>query len=324
MTATIKPSAKGDRARRRALRFSSMESLGFSDATSVWTDSETPLVEPEKGRHVAPMRAPETLADWAPEDFGRQLTGRDVRWHRIAAVVLVVGTLAGFGFWLYQRPEARDLASVGDVRDQARMLATAMPTLVEFNEGLTGDGDTTSGTAALFEVESVARTLFEASASLPDDQLDMRSTSSDAAGSAIDGLRLVGDAHSYRSAVLPYLTAPALETDPSLIELDQAARSFGEWQLRFDEMRTALPDGILPDVTRQVDVLSGDLTSIMGRYVDALRQDDGPAAVDVVADLRYRLTQIDSSLSAALGDIQRRVQVHIGEADRAIQALLAD
>jgi len=303
------------------MRFSSLESLGFSDAASVWSDS--PVLEPDspKGRHVAPPRKPETMADWRPEDFTKELTGGDVRWSLLVILTIVVAGLGGLGYWLYQRPAAEEEASIVTVRAQAEALRSAVPTLEQFNVDMLV-AEVTTGTSALFEVETIARTLFTASASLAERDTDLRSASTEAAGSAIDGIRLAGDAYSYRSAVIPLLTTPDLETDPSLIPLDEAARSFGAWQLGFDEVRTALPDAVLPEVTRQIDILSGDLTSIMGRYVDALRNDDASAARDVLSDLEYRLAQVGATLDTSLGDIQRRVAVRIGETQAALGQLL--
>ena len=303
------------------MRFTSLESLGFSHAASVWSDS--PIREPNspKGRHVALPRQPETMADWRPEEFTKELTGSDIRWSVVVMITVVVAGLGGLGYWLYQRPVAQEESSIVAVRAQAETLQSALPTLEQFN----GDmlvAEITTGTSALFEVETMARTLFNASASLALRETDLRSASTEAAGAAIDGTRLAGDAYSYRSAVIPLLTAPDLETDPSLIPLDEAARSFGTWQLGFDDVRTALPDAVLPEVTRQFDILSGDLTSIMGRYMDALRDDDASAARDVLSDLEYRLAQLGIALDTSLEDIQRRVAIRIGETRAALDLLL--
>ena len=303
------------------MRFSSLESLGFSDAASVWSDS--PIHEPEapKGRHLAPPRDPETMADWRPEDYTKELNGSDVRWSVVVIATVVVFGLAGLGYWLYQRPAAQEESSIVAVRAQAETLQSAIPALERFN----GDmlvAEATTGTSALFEVETIARTLFSASASLAQRETDLRSASTEAADAAIDGIRLAGDAYSYRSAVIPLLAAPDLETDPSLIPLDEAARSFGVWQLGFDEVRTALPDAVLPEVTSRLDILSGDLTSIMSRYMDALRDDNASAVRDVLSDLEYRLAEVGAALDTSLEDVQRRVAVRIDETRIALDSLL--
>jgi hypothetical protein len=319
MTATINPPENGRSSRRRPIRFMSMESLGFSDATTIWSDRPPPPAVP-RGRHLARPPEPAALADWKPEDVGHRLTGGNFRWGVTIGLLAVTGALAYFGIWLYQRPAAQAEISLAGLTTHATALQSALRTLEEFNNDLLGLDPATT-TAALFDIESRARALFDASGDLARDQTGLRAAATQAAGSAMDGLRLAGDAHSYRLAVFPILVAPELETDPALVELDEAARSFGAWQLKFDEVRTALPDGILPDVTARLDMLSGDLTSILGQYVDALREDDMSAAAAVLATLATRLTEVEETLSASLDEIQRRVEVRIEETRQALDRL---
>ncbi len=333
MTATIRPPERGSR-RRGPLRVTSLETLGFSDAVSVWSDTRpkipltpsAPTVEDgpvvRRGRHEAPAPPePDAVADWIPAEFGGRLSGSNIRWTLVAVIVALVVGAAGFGYWLHQRPGSLQDAAAIELTARAGALEQALPALEEFNSGLL-TADPITGTSSLFDVESEARALFEASGGLATSQSELRRAASEAAGSALDGVRLASETHSYRVAVLPILESPDLVTDRSLIELDEAARSFGDWQLSFDTVRTALPESVISDVTRRLDVLSTDLPSILTSYVDALREDDSAAARAVVSDLSTRLDEIGAALADAVEDIQTRVSLRIEETREALHHLL--
>lgn len=315
MTATIKPPPER-RSRRRAIRLSSMEILGFSDSASTWFDSpvETAPPTPHRGRHET------TVADLQPEDFGGRLDGSNIRWGVIAPAALILVAIAWFGYWLYQRPIAQQQASLSDVTAQAEELRATLPELQGFNDELLDPE--AAGDSSLAGVAATARSLFEASGGLGPTQDGIRAASSQASASALDAIGLATETRSYRAAVLPLLDTPGLETDPELIALDEAARRFGDWQLGFDEVLSALPDGVLSDVTEQLDTLSGDLATIMGDYVDALRTDDPTAAEAVLADLGLRLRAIEDELDGTTAEIQTRVDGRISEAIDALGRIL--
>ena len=325
MTATIKPPDRGSDSRRRPLRFSSLEILGFTDAESVWSDppidADTEEIEPSRGRHEVVAPQPDPFADWKPAEFGGRLAGSNVRWGMVVVLILSIVSLGGLALWLYQRPAVQEQTAIGEVSTQAGSLRSVLPLLEEFNQTLLED-TSEMGPSSLVEVESEARALFDASGTLSGSGTGARTAATQAASAALDGVRLASEARSYRAAVTPVLIAPELETDPELIQLDEAARSFGSWQLAFDEVRTALPEGFLPDVSQRLDVLSGDLAGIMGRYVDALREDDRSAAEDVLSSLSSRLSQVRSSLDESLERIQGRVTARIVETGDALDRLL--
>lgn len=329
MTATIKPPDRERNRLRHRLRFSSLETLGFSDANSVWSDSphvlSSPLrpqtLETRRGRHEALPPEPDPLSDWRPGEIGGRLTGSNIRWGIWITVALLMASVAGLGYWLAQRPAAQEQESLAQVIEHAFALESGLSTLEVFNSRLL-DEDPPAETARLFSVEGDARALFDVSGSLNTTETGLRSAALQAASSTVDGVRLVGEAHAFRAAVMPILTPPELETDPELIELDEAARSFGTWQLSLDQLRTALPEGVLTEVTQDLDILSGDLTSIMGDYVDALREDDQSGADMTLLDLSSRLANIRASLNESLEVIQERVSVRIAEAREAIDTVV--
>ena len=320
MTATIKRPDRRSAARRRHIRFSSLESLGFTDVASSWSDSPVSQPERPQGRHLAAPAKPEEVADWKPAEFGRRLTGSNIRWGMTTAILLFVGGLAALGLWLSERSAATALTARTDLTSQAEALETALPLLTEFNKGLI-NADTESGSETVDSVESVARSLFNASGSIA--QTDLRSAASQAASSALDGIRLARATDAYRSAVLPILDTPLLETDPELIALDEAARTFGDWQLAFDNVRTALPEGVHSAVTEQLDILSGELSSFLGRYVEALRQKDRAAVLYVLDSLTARLGETGQLLSNSVEGVQARVQARVDESMAALNPILS-
>lgn len=290
-----------------------MEILGFSDSASTWSDTpvEAPPVTPRRGRHEA------TVADLRPEEFGSRLTGSNIRWGVTALVALTLAGLAWLGYWLYQRPIVLQEESLAAVSARAEELQETLPALQRFNEDLLA-AEPTVAASSLTAVEASARSLFEASGGLGAGQDGIRAAASQASSSTLDAIRLVGEARSYRAAVAPLLETPALQTDPELVALDEAARRFGDWQLGFDAMRGALPDGVLPEVTDQLDALSGDLATVMGDYVDALRTDNAIAAESVLADLGLELGAIGDELDGAIAEIQTRVDARISQASDAL------
>jgi hypothetical protein len=301
-----------------------MESLGFSNPSSTWSDTPeatntSPYVE-LKGRHVAPPAEPDTLADWQPEEFGGRLTGSNVRWSLTSLVLVVVAGLGALGFWLYQRPATQAAASATVAMAHAENLSDVLPDLEAFNASLLNPTEA-ADPATLFAVDAAARSLFEASGDLPTSDAKTRTAAATASSAALDGTRLAGDAHAYQLAVLPILVAPELETDPNLIELDEAARRFGEWQLLFNDVRNALPEGVMAPTTEQLDIISGEFASILSSYVDALRADDQGATEGVLAGLGSRLGEIAEQMASSVTDVQGRVSARVEEARAALEQL---
>lgn len=303
-----------------------MESLGFDNTSSVWTES--PLIVQARtdsqptsasvGRHEAEH---DPIAEWQPQDFGRRLDGRDFRWSLLLLVFAVVATAGAFGYWIYQQPARQAEASAAVVAEEAAGLREALPDLVAFSSTL-DDKASSSQPEDLFTVDSAARALFDASAQLDQDDAESRSAAAAASGAALDGIRLAGDTRAYQNAVTPILVLPGLETDPSLIELDEAARSFGEWQLRYDEVRSALPDGVLTDVTEQLDIISADLATFLTRYLDALREDSQGDADAVLTELAGRLDGVSTQIGQSVATINERIATRVEEAQASLDELL--
>lgn len=270
---------------------------------------------------TAPAPEPDPLADWEPQDIAPRLAGGNIRWGVVTTLIVLIVAALGLSFWAYQRTAARDdvpiEASLGDDIDG---LLASLGSLEALNDALVAE---TPGLESIDigDVDAAARQLFEAGGELPHSQTEARYLAAGAAGSALDGVRLAGEARSYLLAVAPLLDAPALETDPSVIALDDAVRAFGDWQLWFDEVRTALPDNVLSSATEQLDVLSGDLTSILGDYIDGLREDDQAAAAAAVGELSSRLDDVHAMLDGSLGRTWDLVGQRISETRDALAQL---
>lgn len=295
-------------------RLFSMELLGFLDnpgtATS-WVASAEPDVEVTVGRHLRPGEEAR-IADRAPSELGSEFLKGNFRWSALLALILIGAGIAALGAWVTQRPVADRAVAVAGVQASAAELRSAVAGVTGLNESLVAPEVTIgSVTETLSQVDDLARQLFTASALLPQSEATHRSRATAASGDALDATKLLREAYAYRAAVLPVLAAPALETDPELIEIDEAVRQFGSWRARFDEIRTALPADVLGRVTGELDSVSVQLDAMMTDYVDALRSDDQAAAADVVTGLERRLAAIETSLFTALGDVQTRVQRHI-------------
>lgn len=270
---------------------------------------------------TAPAPQPDPLADWEPQDIAPRLAGGNIRWGVVTTLIMLIVGALGLTFWAYQRTAARDAmpieVSLGDDIDG---LLASLGSLETLNDALIA-GTPGLENIDIGEVDTAARQLFEAGGALPESQTQARYLAAGAAGSALDGVRLAGEARSYLLAVAPILDTPVLETDPSVIALDDAVRAFGDWQLWFDEVRTALPDNVLSDATEQLDVLSGDLTSILGDYIDGLRADDQAAAATAVGELSSRLDDVHAILDDSLGRTRDLVGQRIRETREALAQL---
>lgn len=318
MTATIqKPDSDGPRRdglrRRRRVSFSSMESLGFIETpTTVSTTWGTAPPTPPPAPHpVSPRRVgahEKMLADVAPSDTTEELVNRRVRWGMVGALVVIVAGLTAAGFWLWQRPTAIAEAATSDVTAAARALEPELNGLRDLSGTLdAADIDTQALTAGALAVDSAARALFNASAELPATAAMARSQAADTSTTALNASRLLSDAVAYRSAVVQILVPPDLEADPELIGLDDALRGFGEWQRRFNDVRSALPTGTMTVVSDELELIAGDLEGLRSRYVDGLRNDDRLAAKTALDDLAARLAEAEGLLFTSLEDVQARI-----------------
>jgi hypothetical protein len=303
-----------------------MELLGFLDNPGTATTrapSSRPDADVTAGRHLPPGDKAR-IADRAPTELGSELLKGNFRWSALVALILIGAGIAALGAWVTQRPVADRALALAGVQAGAAELRPAVAGMNELNESLSApEVAIGSVNEALSAVDDLARELFTASAVLPQSEATHRARATAASGDALDATKLLREAYAYRAAVLPVLAAPTLETDPELIEIDEAVRQFGAWQARFDEIRTALPTEVMERVTDELDSVSAQLDTMLSDYVDALRSDDAAAAADVLAGLERRLAATETALFTALGDTQTRVQRHIDSSLFALDLLVS-
>ena len=323
MTATIRKSP-APTFRRRPFRLVSMEALGFIDKPGVattWTATQPAPVPPSASS--PPSHTPDPFAEWTPTEIGSHLHIRKIRWGFLTGILVIAVGLSGVGFWIYQQPAERTAAAQSEVQADAQALRPELIALQQLNNTLL-DADPGASTliSGLPGLDGAARALFEASAALPGSQGAARTHAANAASDALAASRLLGDAAAYRTAVIPILAVPEFETDSALIALDEAALGFGEWQSRFDSVRSALPSVTLSTVTAELDVISGELDDLHGRYLDALRADDRLGAISAVNELAGRLRHAEVLLYAGLAEVQAKIGQRAADAINAIDLLL--
>ncbi len=325
MTATIQTTEPTARPRPR-FRIASMEALGFIDnpgTASTWAAAPTrPLIvgTQQTSQNVAMV---DPFTDWQPTEVGSRLLRGRIRWGLLSVILLMAVGIVALGLWLYQRPVALAAETILEVRASASALSPDLIMASELNNSLLDQSQFPATViASLLTLDAHARDLFEASAMLPSSESASRTRAADAASEALDASRLLGANYAYRAAVIPILATPAFETDSNLIALDEAARRFGEWQARFDSVRSALPVGSLSSVTAELAVVSGDLDSLQTRYLDALRRDDMAGAITVVEDLSKRTTVAEGMLYSGLSEVQTSIQKRIDRALSTIELLV--
>ena len=323
--------------KRRFMRLSSMESLGFFESpTVIWTNTPpgsfpigpgpgstqtTELVPIPQGKHtrrVEPtgemvrdiwdsteLHTP-SLVDWAPQDFSSKTLGRrDFRWPVLLFGLVAILLVVGFGYWLYQRPASTAASAAVELQAEASALSDALQRATPLIADLGSDRlpAANQDSTAFFEMGDAARAMFTASGSLPDVAVAERSAAADAAGLALDASRQLMEATAYRTALEPELTLPLLETDPSLTDLTTATAAFSEWRSEFEALYGALPTGVSSTVSEALDELITGLDTIQTSYIDALGTNDRNGAVGALGGLRAELQSIHHALLADMSEI---------------------
>ena len=340
-------------ARRRLVRFSWMESLGFIDSpTATWTTSpvaptETPfdstqtteLVALPVGKHTkrieptgelvrdmwdsTELHAP-SLVDWVPQAFSSKTLGRrEFRWPALILALLAVITLTGLGLWLYQRAGGSTAVAVAEVRSEADALTQAFQVATPLIDGLAAERlpEENLDSTAFFEIDRAARALFEASADLPASAAADRSAAADASGTALDASRQLMDATAYRTALEPALTLPLFETDPALVDLTVATAAFTEWRSIFENVNEGLP-AMSGQASSALDEVSNSLDLAQTAYLDAMRTGDSHTAVETIGVLKAQLQTVRNALLTDMGEISTVVSGLLDDAKVTLDQLL--
>jgi len=283
----------------------------------------TPLVSavPAPSQHTAPTAGEDFLAGWDSTTVDSRLLKGRVRWGLAITLTLLVAGLSVLALWLYRQPQVAAAQGLLQTQEIAADLDARLSALEDLNRSLLGDDlDPTEATSVLLAVDESARDLFRSSAELTSAPSAIRSRAADAAGEALDAASQLGDLIAYQAAIAPFLAAPQLETDPTLISLEEAARLFGEWRAELDQVRAALPDGVLPEVATELTLVSAEMDTFQRQYLDSLRT--GTGATGALEALSRRLAEVEQSLEEALISAQAEVAARIERSRDDLEALL--
>ncbi|MFQ5522827.1 MAG: hypothetical protein ACE5F5_04540 [Acidimicrobiia bacterium] len=300
-----------------------METLGFfevPEAVPTWSTSVA-AVSAQLPESEAPQRSTrdDFLTSWEPAE--PRALGKRVRWGLALTLTLLVASLSSLALWLYRQPEAEAAQALTRVQDAASRLDQELMALDDMNASLLApDQDLTQATAVLLTVDELARSLFESSVELSPAQAELKVRAADAASQALEAARQLDDLLAYHAAMASVLVAPSMETDPELITLEEAARLFGEWRAGFDRIRTNLPDGVLPEVTAELNLISAELETIQRQYLDALRS--GTMATEPQQTLSLRLVEASQILGESLGVSRAAIAERIERARSALAPLV--
>ncbi len=296
-----------------------MEVLGFAETPATTYDSRLTWVETAETVPVAPPpEAEDPLFSWLPSDLSAAFTGRKIRWGMVGSLGLLLLLVAASAIWVYQRPaveqaRAREsvVIAIDDIQAGLAQLTAANATL----DSPTLDGALAS--SATLAVDAGVRAVFDAAATLTDDDSDPRTRIISVSGSVAEAARRFGDAVAIRSAVIPALAPPELLTDPAMVSLEDAAAGFADWQARYESLRSSLPEATFREVSEAMAALSANLSGHQRLYLDALSEGDAETATGVVDRIGDELAGIESALMAALADTQAKVDTAVTEAQRA-------
>ncbi|MEX1038901.1 MAG: hypothetical protein WDZ96_08615 [Acidimicrobiia bacterium] len=321
----------------RRVRYSMMESLGFTETPSV-SYSAPPVVARSAPSHLVSANGTtartveeiwntteleaDSMADWKPIDVERKLN-KKVRLPLIAIWIVIVGVIGTGGVWLWQNSDRSAGTAIAEVQEAGQTLSSTLDPLIAAVDSIDPANGPIPDTIlpAATNTDTASRALFSAAAELTGTQATSRSVATDAATQALDATKSLTNMGAYVGAVTPILTAPTLITEPELIGLQTAVSDFGTWRAQFGMVLSNLPEGVLPEVTVELNAIRGDLEAIQGAYVDGLRVDDRIAALDAVRTLEGRLASAWSLLLTGTESAKTAIVEQVESAREALRSL---
>lgn len=325
----------------KAVRYTMMESLGFT---------ETPIVKysaprlaapgtPRAARHLAPspstrhgtveeiwntteLDAADSMADWSPIDVEKRLN-KKVRLPLVAIWVFIIGVIGAGGVWLWQNSDRASETAIAEVQQAGSALGETLDPLATATASIDPANGPMPETVlpAIADTDTTSRALFSAAAELSGTQAGSRSVATDAATLALDTTRTLSNLSAYIGAVTPILTAPTLITEPELIDLQTAVAEFGSWRSTFGMVLSNLPEGVMPELTAELNAIRNDLEGMQGAYVDGLREDDRVAALDAVRAVEGRLATAWEILLIEVEAAKASINGQIDGAREAVRSL---
>ncbi len=339
MTATSHP-------KRRTARWASLESFGFFDSPSMSSTVAPPARPPQPdpqvtslvrtGRHVrktgatvedmwntTQLHAP-SLVDWEPQStMSSKLGHRNFRWPVVLVVLAMVAGAVGLGYWVYQRPNFEEANALDQVRADAATLSESLDRITPLVADLGSEQlpEANRDSSVYAAVGDAARLLFTVSADLGG-QSALKTSASESASLALNVSRTLMDATAFRTVLEDSLTTPALETDPQLIDITAAALSFSDWRVGFESVREALPANVAAATSQALATLDTGLEARQSAYVDAMREKDRPAALNVLTSLDSDLADMRNVLLEDMQSISSEMTSLIEQSQAALDQLL--
>lgn len=303
-----------------------MEVLGFTETPATVYDARLTWVETEASVAVPPALEPaeDFISSWLPSEVGAAFLGKRIRWGMVGSLALIVLLVGAAALWVYQRPAAEMAQARQEVTEAIASIQPGLSRLREANSTL--DAATLDGagaSAASLAVDSGVRRVFEAAGGLGDTDADARTRLIAVSGEVAEAMRRFSDAVAVRSAVIPALTPPDLLTDPGMVQLEDAAAAFADWQARYESLREALPEATFREVAEAMAALSANLTAHQRLYLDSLAEGDEATATGVVERIGTDLAAIEGLLMSALSATREQVDTAMASAEREFGQILA-
>lgn len=281
---------------------------------------ETPSEQTSNGSPVGDQADP--FADWKPEEVGTRLTSGRVRWGLLTSLLVILAGVAVAAVWVYQLPRAEAREAREEMVESADALRTVLADFETTNSSLAASTLDAAGiNTVLLSLDAAGRRVFEAAGSLPQDESEARQEAIAISALLVDAQNLFTRALTYRSAVIPVLVPPDLETDPALVSLEDGAAAFAEWEARLDNVRNSLPEETMQPVTNRLNVISASLPNIQRTYLDAIGEEDADGASAAIRVLVRTLSSAERLLFAELARIRGEVGALVSEADDRLRRL---
>jgi hypothetical protein len=264
----------------------------------------------------------DSMVDWSPIDVEKRLNKR-VRFPLVAIWVFIIGVIGVGGVWLWQNADRNSETAFVEVQDAGSALGVTLEPLAAAAALIDPANGPIPETVlpAIADTDRTSRALFSAAAELSGTQAGSRSVASDAATLALDATRTLSNLSAYIGAVAPILTAPTLITEPELIDLQTAVAEFGTWRNTFGLVLSNLPEGVMPELTAELNAIRDDLEEMQGAYVDGLREDDRVAALAAVRAVEGRLATAWGILLVEVEAAKESINGQIDSAREAVRSL---
>lgn len=263
-----------------------------------------------------------SLADWRPQDLGRVLQRRRIRWTPVVITAVAVIGLMYLGFWLYQRPSEQAEAAKETVASHAAQLSSSLDPAVDLAGQLVGGQFSSDYVSTLGQVDDSARELFSSSAALTGSDDELRQLASEASSQALADAQRIRDAAAFRLTLEPALNLPQFETDPSLTDPAKASQDFGEWRAHLADITEPLPRTVDEQLSIQLDDFLDSLRRSQRQYVNALQDHDGIGAERVLNDLEADLNNLRQRLYSTYDGIVTNIQMSMKQTQERLAELV--